>query len=186
MSAHALVFDDPLVGAFETCTLARDAFRHRDHVDVVWSYVRALPFEEAALRFVTNLRAFAAHHGASQKFRATITWAYLAGVAEACEGAPEEETFETFERRAAHLFARTRITDLYGPGVMASERVRAVFVLPQREAGRSSRTRTKMASTSGPGSPSAAPTSRNIRSSSGASPSAQATTSAVSSAGARR
>src|SRR4051812_4472939 len=97
---YPATIDDPLVRAFEDCTLEPARFRHREHVYVAYCYLRALPFEDAAPRFVRNLRRFAAAHGARDKFHATVTWAWLAIIAEAAALQPAGEGFDAL--LAAH------------------------------------------------------------------------------------
>lgn len=125
--------DEELVRRFEDASLPPSSFRHREHLRVAWSYVRSLPFEEAAYRFVRGLRAYVAAHGAEDRFHATVTWAYLALLAELLD---EPKTralpFEAF--LAAHpelLDPRDGpIASRYPFGALAAGRARRVFVLP--------------------------------------------------------
>ncbi len=65
--------DDALLQAFEACTVAPEAFSHREHVRVAWLYIRgAEHFEEAALRFCTNLRRYVARLGKADRSRRSI------------------------------------------------------------------------------------------------------------------
>ena len=62
---YTMITDTEIVRGFEECTLSPAAFRHREHLLVAWTYLRALPFAEAAARFATNVRLFADAHGAA-------------------------------------------------------------------------------------------------------------------------
>ncbi len=116
-----------LVARFESCALAPWAFGHREHLFVAWTYLRAAPFEEGACRFVSGLKKFAAHHGATQKFHATITWTLLQLIAEAVHEDAANADFDAF--LAAHpelLDVRTVLSSLYDHATLDSDRARRV------------------------------------------------------------
>jgi len=124
--------DAELVTEFEACTLPNTAFGHREHVRLAWLYLRADPFEKAALRFCTNLRRFADVHGRRALYHETITWAYLALVNErrdACSAGG----FDTFAAKNPDLFDNTNgaLFTLYDRDTLHSERARRVFLLPK-------------------------------------------------------
>ena len=119
-----------LVARFEDGTVPPWAFGHREHVYVAWVYLRAEPFEDAAPRFVKNLKAFAARHGASSKYHATITWALLALIAEAIDACPELDFEALLAARPELLAARATLGTLYDASVLASDRARRVPLLP--------------------------------------------------------
>jgi hypothetical protein len=123
--------DDAFLRAFESCTLR--PFRHRDHLRVAWLYLRAAPFEEAALRFVGGIKRFAAALGATTKYHETITWAYLALVAERMHDG-RARSFDDFARGNADLFDHESgaLSEMYDARTLDSERARVVFVLPRR------------------------------------------------------
>ena len=52
--------DDELVQAFESATLAGDAFPHEAHVRVAWYYLTRHPMLTALTRFRSALQRFAA------------------------------------------------------------------------------------------------------------------------------
>ena len=122
--------DDAFLRAFEACTLA--PFRHRDHLRVAWLFLRAAPFEHAALRFVTGIKRFATAHGATTKYHETITWAYLALVNERMHDGGDARTFDAFARDNADLFDHKTgaLSQKYDARTLQSERARIVFVLP--------------------------------------------------------
>jgi N-formylglutamate deformylase len=116
-----------LVARFESCALPPWAFGHREHLFVAWTYLRAAPFEEGAFRFVRGLKKFAAHHGATQKFHATITWTLLQLIAEAIHAEASIAEFDAF--LAAHpelLDVRRVLSSLYDLETLDSDRARRV------------------------------------------------------------
>lgn len=126
---------EEIVRRFEDGSLPPAAFRHREHLLVAWSYVRALPFEEAAYRFVRGLRAFVVAHGAEDKFHATVTWAYLAILAELLDDPRTKALpFEAFLAEHPELLDSRdgALAALYGFGGLGSDRARRVPLLPGR------------------------------------------------------
>ncbi|MGO9000231.1 MAG: hypothetical protein ACLQVI_43435 [Polyangiaceae bacterium] len=128
-----MLSDADLLAGFESCTLANTAFGHREHVRVAWLYVRAEPFERAAMRFCTNLRRFAEAHGKPGLYHETITWAYLALVNERRDACPVED-LDVFAATNADLFdnANGVLLTRYDRETLRSERARRVFLLPTR------------------------------------------------------
>src|SRR5262245_42065949 len=47
--------DDEFISQFESCTLANEAFHHRDHIRVVWLYLRRYSVLETLARFSEGL-----------------------------------------------------------------------------------------------------------------------------------
>jgi hypothetical protein len=131
-----LYLRDPLVLAFEAGTVDPPAFRHREHLYVAWCYLKALPAEEALLRYVRHLRALTAKLGVPGKFHATMTWAYVALLDDAMrEPALAFADFDALvKRRPALLDAkRGSLFDYYDAEELASDRARSRFVLPERK-----------------------------------------------------
>lgn len=122
---------DDLVARFEACTLPTWAFGHREHLFVAFTYLRSAPFEEAAPRFVRNLKRFAARHGASTKYHATVTWALLMLVAEAIDACPTADFDALLAARPELLDARATLRARYDREVLESERARRVPLLPR-------------------------------------------------------
>jgi len=127
--------DDEFVRGFEDCTLANDAFHHRDHVRLAWIYLERHPPLEALARFVEGLRRFATFHGHPGLYHETITWAYLFLIHERKADGPAGETWEEFAARNPDLLAwKPSILDrYYDAETLGSDRARRLFVLPRRE-----------------------------------------------------
>ena len=124
---------DPLVRAFETSSVDPAAFRHREHLYVAWTYLRALSVEDALARYVHHLRQLTTTLGVPEKFHATITWAYVILLRDAMDRSPGTSFDDLLARNpalldhdAGALYAHYDRTEL------ASEEARRRFVLPRR------------------------------------------------------
>lgn len=132
-----------LVRAFEACDPGLGGLSHADHLRVAWVYLQREPFGLAGQRFSTGLRRFALSRGAPMLFHETITWAYLALLAERRHVLGPESTFddvrngwpELFDHRSGALRALYRAEDL------DSALAREVFLLPGRSASARERSR---------------------------------------------
>jgi hypothetical protein len=124
--------DAAFLSAFESCSLPNGAFRHRQHLRVAWLYLGTSSFAEAAVRFSTNLKRFAAANGAAGLYHETITWAYLALVNERMHTSAARD-FDSFLRANADLLDHKAgaLRAYYDEATLASDLARAVFVLPR-------------------------------------------------------
>lgn len=126
--------DDTLLAAFEALELAPGELRHREHVRLGFILLaRERDLAAAALRFRAALRRFTAHAGAADKYHETITWAYLAIIAERMavrSFASSEELLaahpDLLDHRGGALAAHYDIAAL-----LASPLARTSFVLPR-------------------------------------------------------
>ncbi|HKV94866.1 MAG TPA: hypothetical protein VJW20_20140 [Candidatus Angelobacter sp.] len=66
-----------LVDRLERCLLAKNEFRHRDHLAVAVVYLYAGDFTSAIERMRASLTRFAAHHGVSGLYHETLTRFWL-------------------------------------------------------------------------------------------------------------
>jgi hypothetical protein len=131
----ALASDAELLRRFEALELRQDEFGHREHLRLAFATLAASPdLAVAATRLRVALRRFAAAHGAAGKYHETITWAYLAMVAERMYGrdyasadALLADHSDLLDHRSGAL---ARCYDV--AAVTASPVARAVFVLPRR------------------------------------------------------
>jgi len=124
------VSDAELLAGFEDGTLP--AFPHREHVRVAWLFVRRDGLPGALTTFPDRLRAFALAKGSPNLYHATITWAFLLLVGERLGDA--RETFDAFASRNPDLLAwNPSVLDRYYKNeTLASDRARALFLLPDR------------------------------------------------------
>jgi hypothetical protein len=124
--------DAELVTRFEALAIAPSDFRHREHVRLAFAMLAEADFGEAGVRFRRALRAFAVHVGAPGKYHETLTWAYLALVAERMAGCAT--SFELLERAPELLdHQRGALAQIYDvAAITACPRARRVLVLPTR------------------------------------------------------
>lgn len=124
---------DELLDRFESATLPGDAFHHAQHVEAAWGYLRRFPLPEALARFTAALQRFAAANGATGKYHATMTVAYVLLIADrmADDAAPD---WPSFAARHPDLLAwnPSALDRYYRPETLASDRARRSFVMPDR------------------------------------------------------
>lgn len=103
----------------------------RAHVRAAWHCLRQAPFPEALVRFSRALRQFATQQGQTSKYHETITVAYAALIADRLHETPLLE-WEAFAARHPDLLVRqpSMLTSYYTPDMLASQRARTTFVLP--------------------------------------------------------
>lgn len=119
--------DDEFLAAFHACTLDPTLFRHGDHLRLAWLYVHRGPLEEAVLRVRTEIKAFAASHGASQKFHETMTEAWVRLIA-----THSESSFENFIKENESRLNGALLHRFWSPEVLASDEARVAWVPPDR------------------------------------------------------
>src|SRR5437870_7409641 len=79
--------DAALTAAFEALAVRPEDFRHREHVRLAFALLaRERDLAAAAAAFRALLKRFADAVGAAGKYHETITWAYLAIIAERMQG----------------------------------------------------------------------------------------------------
>jgi len=125
---------DELIARFEDCTLPADRFDHGAHVQVAWGYLRRHAMPQALQRFTESLQRFAAHLGASDKYHATITGAYVFLINERLDGEARDLSWEDFAARHPELLSWTPsiLERYYHPETLKSDRAKRTFVMPDR------------------------------------------------------
>ncbi len=121
------------IEAFETGRIDVDSFDHEAHVYVAWSYLERMPVMDALQRYSDGLRRLTRALGIPGKYHETITCFYMFVIAERRDASPGD--WESFKRRNEDLLARGDASVLhrfYSREVLASERARETFVLPDR------------------------------------------------------
>jgi 2'-5' RNA ligase len=126
--------DEALVACFEAAEEPPGGFHHREHVRVVWWYLRQLPWTTALERFAAALRRYADARGATRLYHETITTAYVLMVNERLDEAARSLSWEEFAERNPDLLAwKPSLLDrYYRPETLASERARRTFVMPDQ------------------------------------------------------
>jgi len=130
--------DGELVARFEALAIAPAEFRHREHVRLAYAMLRGADFGDAAVRFRRALRRFADAAGAHGTYHETLTWAYLALVAQRMAEDPLAATSHELVARHPDLVDHRRgaVARYYDvAAITASPLARAVFVLPERDDG---------------------------------------------------
>jgi len=122
-----------LIEAFENGVVRTDGFHHRDHVHLVWAYLRTMPLLEALRRFTEALRRFAARAGKPGLYHETITFAYVILVNERMQRTPGVSWDEFCRLHPDLLSWHPSILECdYRPETLGSELARRVFLLPDR------------------------------------------------------
>lgn len=126
--------DATLLARFEQLEIPPAEFRHREHVRLAFAMLHGADFGDAAVRYRTALKRFAAAAGAHGKYHETLTWAYLALVAQCMDERAYATSFELLEARPDLLDHRAGLLARYYdvPALIASPVARRVFVLPER------------------------------------------------------
>jgi hypothetical protein len=124
--------DAAFLAALEACTLDPAAFRHAGHVRAAYLMLRTDDFYAAGARFAAALRRFAAHHGAAGRYHATITFAFLAVIAERLGAAGDGGGWDGFAAAHPDLLDRRLLAHYYPPAVLDSPLARRCVVLPGR------------------------------------------------------
>ena len=135
MSAGGQLGDAALLETFEALAIAPADFGHREHLRLGFAVLaRERDLAAAAIAFRRMLRRFADAHGVSGKYHETITWAYLALIAERMHGQAYASSHELLAANPDLLDHRggalARLYDV--DAITASPLARAVFVLPRR------------------------------------------------------
>jgi hypothetical protein len=125
--------DDPaLVNAFESLAIRSTDFRHREHLRIAFTLLATEDFAIAGQRFRAMLRRFASSIGAHGKYHETLTWTYLAIIAERMHGRAFGSSHEFLVENSDLLDHRATIGRYYDvAAITASPIARAVFVLPR-------------------------------------------------------
>lgn len=127
--------DAALLAAFEALAVRAEDFRHREHVRLAFALLaREGDLAAAALACRALLRRFAGAVGATGKYHETITWAYLAIIAERMQVRTYRSSLELLadhpdllDHRGGALARHYDVAEL-----LASPKARAAFVLPRR------------------------------------------------------
>ena len=120
-----------LFTAFEARAMDNRSFSHREHMMVAWEMLNRHDFTDAVARYGAGIRELAAAAGASDKYNATITVAFLSLVAERIH-AESHDSFDAFAAANPHLMRKEVVTRLYSEERLNSPMARAGFMLPDR------------------------------------------------------
>jgi hypothetical protein len=126
--------DEEFIERFEAATLPNSGFHHRDHIRVVWLYLRRYSVIEALAKFSESLKHFAAANGKPNLYHETITWAYVFLIHERMQDNGREQSWQEFVESNEDLFTwkNSILKAYYREATLGSELARRVFVLPDR------------------------------------------------------
>jgi hypothetical protein len=126
--------DQEFIRRFENCTLPAESFHHRDHVRIVWLYLRCYPVLETLNRFSEGLKRFATANGKANLYHETITWAYVFLIHERMARKGPEQSWAEFVDANADLFdwKNSVLKSYYHDDTLRSEIARRLFVLPDK------------------------------------------------------
>jgi len=122
-----------VIDRFESGGFAEAPFRHADHVQLGWAFLRRHPLSVALAGFAETLQKFATTKGNPGLYHETITWAYLMII--------HDRMHESTDGGSDwNEFAATN-SDLFGPWDqflsrwyelenLRSDRARAAFMFP--------------------------------------------------------
>jgi hypothetical protein len=126
--------DQEFLERFESCSLDKEDFHHKDHVRLAWIYLSRFPVLEALSRFSEGLKRFAQSLGKEGLYHETITWSYLLLIRERIARAQAEESWEEFARTNSDILNwRESVLKLYyRDETLKSDLARRVFIFPDK------------------------------------------------------
>jgi len=119
-----------LVRDFETCALPAEAFHHREHILVAWTYLRQMDYSAAEKRMSEAIRRFAGFHGATAKYHHTITLVWMRLVAATLRDDAGIDDFDRFAGAHPELLDPAAPGRFYSPDLLQSEAARSGWVEP--------------------------------------------------------
>jgi hypothetical protein len=126
--------DEALLRAFESFSIPRDRWRHRDHLRVAYLLLSRHPFDEALSRFRKGVKAINAVHGVvdapDRGYHETMTVAWLRVVDAMRREYGPAESSEAFCDRHPELHPKTLLRLFYSRRRMMSAEAKARFVEP--------------------------------------------------------
>jgi hypothetical protein len=123
--------DEEFLRALESCALPESEFGHCAHVRAGYLYLKKSDFAEALDRIRRSIRAYATHHGKSDRYHETITVAYLALIQQSIFERGDGGGWATFAQSNPELFNPELLGQFYDRDVLESEMARRVFLLPR-------------------------------------------------------
>jgi hypothetical protein len=125
--------DSEWMEAFESCTLPKDSFHHRDHVKMAFLYLQKYQPLEALGHFSSALIRFATAHGKPNLYNETITWAFLLLIRERIARTNSRDWAEFSATNADLLrWDDPILLKYYRPETLISELAKRVFLFPDK------------------------------------------------------
>ncbi len=125
--------DEAFLRGFEACTLPPERFHHREHVRVVWLYLRRYSVLETLARFSEGLKRFAASNGKANLYHETITWAYVFLIHERLERDGPQQSWQEFVGANTDLldWQNSILNSYYSVERLKYDLARKTFLLPE-------------------------------------------------------
>jgi len=129
-----MIQEEDFIRQFETCTLPENSFHHRDHVRLVWLYLKRYPLLETLIRFSNGLKRFAEAHGKNSLYHETITWSYVFLIHERQKKEGAEQSWEQFAESNTDLldWKNNILKSCYREETLRSDLARRIFVFPDK------------------------------------------------------
>jgi len=124
--------DEEFLEAFEAGLVPKADFHHREHLRLVFLYLRRHGPVEGAKRMRDGIRSFAVANGVPGLYHETLTTFWVRAVLAARHADPEPSDFEGFARRHPELLDKDLVRRHYREGTIESERARAEWIEPDR------------------------------------------------------
>lgn len=116
--------------SFERCAIPNHALRHREHLRLVWIYLRWSDPDTAAACLNRSIRRYAEHHGAGRKYHETLTRTWAGIVALAVDETPDGGSFDHLLAARLHLLDKELPLKHFSAGLLWSDQARERWVEP--------------------------------------------------------
>ena len=133
MEKHYQLDDDAFVTAFSKQELNPEWFSHEAHLRLAWIHIRKHGIKKAIDTVSHDIRQFASHHGAADKFHVTVTVAAVRAVYHFILKS-ESGTFQDFIQEYPQLKTKFRelLDSHYSMDIFRSELARGEFLHPDK------------------------------------------------------
>jgi hypothetical protein len=106
---HTTITDEDLLRGFEEASLPNGAFGHAEHVRVTCLYLDAHGRDGALERLAAGLLRFATRHGHPEKFKYSLTAAWVDAIESARRNHPAARTFDALVAACPSLLDRASV-----------------------------------------------------------------------------
>lgn len=130
---HLIYSDDEFERRFQEIKFPPRWFSHEAHIRLAWIHIRKYGATQASENMCDQIKSFAEHHGAYDKFNKTITIASIHVISHFIERS-QAETFVDFNREFPQIFTdfKSLLTVHYRWETLISQDARARWVEPDR------------------------------------------------------
>ncbi len=116
---------------FEAGTYSPQAFNHRAHVRLAYSYLAEHDADTAHNRLRSALLSFLQHHGIDvAKYHETLTRAWILAVRHFMAGSPDTDSSDDLIEQNPQLLDSQIMLSHYSADILFSEQARAEFIEP--------------------------------------------------------